>query len=586
MRPSLSGVAADIQIRLRQLSVPRLDSIRNKILAFALLATLIPSIVTLGFAYMQSRRALEDKITQELLSESAQTARELGVALKERFYDLRVFAGSEEVLNSLTGTARRAAASPTRGRLREYLSSLQERFTDYNRLVVVDLDGRTIAASGAESRPVQFPDGWTDTLRMQNQLVGDVQWNEERTRGNVLVAVPVQSTDGRIVGAFAAELRVAPIREQLGVLGGERAGNIHLLGKDGALIASSGDTTAPMQKTGPGEATLRRLQSQENSAIAYANTNGRQVIGTYKPVPLAGWAVVSEIPEDDAFAQVRGFRNAALLVVAILLILALISAYRFGALIVRPLDRLTLGAAEVAAGDLKVDLPEAGGGEVGVLTGVFNEMVDRLREGRAELDAINETLRAKNEELEKLSITDGLTGLANHRFLMQRLNEEAIRSARSERPFSVLMADVDHFKEYNDSFGHPAGDEVLKRVASLLRECTRTVDCVGRYGGEEFAVIMPDTDNDGAMVVAERIRARVAEEEFPGRGITVSVGVAEFPSDADSAAGTVDIADQALYQAKRAGRDRVEKAGDLAKPKADPQTRTRRPSGKAARKKG
>jgi diguanylate cyclase (GGDEF)-like protein len=312
---------------------------------------------------------------------------------------------------------------------------------------------------------------------------------------------------------------------------------------------------------------------------------GTRVVGTYKPVPRTGWSVVSEIPEEAAFGAVRRYRNLALLVVAALLTIAVLTAYRFGALIARPLDRLTKGAAEVAAGDLKVDLPEAGGGEVGLLTGVFNDMVDRLREGRAELDTINETLRAKNEELEKLSITDGLTGLANHRFLMQRLNEEAIRSARTERPFGVLMADVDHFKQYNDSFGHPAGDEVLKLVAGLLRECTRTVDCVGRYGGEEFAVIMPETDNAGALVVAERIRTRIAEQEFPNRGMTLSIGIAEFPTDADSPQSTIAVADQALYQAKRDGRDRVAQARELPKPKTEPATKPRRPSGKSARKK-
>jgi diguanylate cyclase (GGDEF)-like protein len=312
------------------------------------------------------------------------------------------------------------------------------------------------------------------------------------------------------------------------------------------------------------------------------------VVGTYKPVSITDWGVVSEIPEEDAFSQVRRFRNLAMLVMLGLLLVVAASAYRFGVLISRPLDRLTRGAAEVAAGDLEVDLPEAGTGEVGMLTGVFNEMVDRLREGRTKLDAINETLRAKNEELEKLSITDGLTGLANHRFLMQRLNEEATRSARSERPFSVLMVDVDHFKQYNDSFGHPAGDEILKRVAHLLRECTRTVDCVGRYGGEEFAVIMPDTDNAGAIVVAERIRARMTEEQFPNRAITLSIGLAEFPGDASTAQATIAIADQALYQAKHAGRDRFSQARDLPRPpvKTDASLKPPRPSGKTARKKG
>jgi diguanylate cyclase (GGDEF)-like protein len=224
---------------------------------------------------------------------------------------------------------------------------------------------------------------------------------------------------------------------------------------------------------------------------------------------------------------------------------------------VRPLERLTQAAAEVAAGDLAVDLPEGGSGEVGSLTIVFNHMVSRLRQGRRKLDEINETLRSQNEELERLSTTDGLTGLANHRFLMQRLEEERIRARRSNRSFSVLMADVDHFKEYNDTFGHPAGDEVLKKVATILRDATREMDCAARYGGEEFAVVMPETNVAGAIAVAERIRERTGREKFPGRQITLSIGVAEFPADGDAPQAVVAAADRALYQAKRDGRDRV-----------------------------
>jgi len=244
----------------------------------------------------------------------------------------------------------------------------------------------------------------------------------------------------------------------------------------------------------------------------------------------------------------------------VLLAAATASSYRFGLLIVRPLERLSQGAKEVAAGDFAVDLPETGGGEVGVLTSAFNHMVARLREGRRELDAINKTLREKNEELERLSVTDGLTGLANHRFLMQRLKEEGVRSNRNNREFSVLMADVDNFKDYNDTFGHPAGDEVLKKVAAIVRDSTRTMDCAARYGGEEFAVVMPETRIVGAVQVAERIRARVAAEKFPGRQITLSIGVAEFPKDADVPQAVIAVADRALYEAKREGRDRVVQA--------------------------
>jgi two-component system cell cycle response regulator len=191
---------------------------------------------------------------------------------------------------------------------------------------------------------------------------------------------------------------------------------------------------------------------------------------------------------------------------------------------------------------------------------VFNSMVARLRAGRQQLASANETLRQKNRELEQLSVTDGLTGLVNHRALMQRLNEEGIRSQRNSRPFTVIMTDVDHFKSYNDQFGHPEGDQVLKQVAAILKDCTRTVDCVARYGGEEFAVLLPETEMPGAMEVAERIRSRIESADFPNRKITLSIGVAEFPRDAETTADIMVIADQALYVAKRQGRNQVVQA--------------------------
>jgi diguanylate cyclase (GGDEF)-like protein len=270
--------------------------------------------------------------------------------------------------------------------------------------------------------------------------------------------------------------------------------------------------------------------------------------------------VVAEKSEDAAFQQVNGFRNFALLVTLLLLAIVAGVAYRLGMIIVRPLERLAEGVAEVSMGALDVDLPNVGGGEVGALTRVFNHMVATLRQGREELASANDALLSKNAELERLSVTDGLTGLTNHRALMQRLNDEVSRARRTARPFSLIMCDVDHFKAYNDAFGHPAGDEVLRMLAGVLRDATREVDCAARYGGEEFGVILHETDLPGAMEVAERIRKRVEATEFPSRSITVSIGVAEFPKDAADVNALVAVADEALYVAKNEGRNQVVQA--------------------------
>lgn len=551
--------------RGRFVGFPRLDSIRNRIIAFAVVATLIPSGITLSISYQQNRRSLEAKITRDLVTQSEQAARSTSVWLRERLYDLRVFAASGEVENSLgtrlrPGVATAGAPTPTRNRLREYLQSLNERFADFGQLMVLDANGRVVGTTGPDGSTIALPDDWLSLLRTEGQFVGIPQWDSSARIGKLLIGVPVNRADGRVVGAFAAELNLAPIAGLMKSFAPDSSGSIYLVSGTGNMIASSHGVTSQVLRTRLPESELTRLNTSSRTSSRYINFQDLDVIGAAEKVPQTDWLVVSEISADAAFGQLRQFRNYSILVVLGLLILVAASAYWLGVIIARPLDRLTKGAAEVAAGDLAVDLPQGGGGEVGYLTSVFNHMVSRLREGRRELDDINEMLQKKNEELERLSITDGLTGLVNHRFLVQRLNEEGIRANRYHHEFSVLMADVDHFKQYNDEFGHPAGDEVLRRVADILRASVRPGDTAARYGGEEFAVVMPETPAAEAFEIAEHVRARVASEAFPGKKITLSIGVAEFPNDADLPHAVIAAADRALYEAKRDGRNRTVQA--------------------------
>jgi len=161
----------------------------------------------------------------------------------------------------------------------------------------------------------------------------------------------------------------------------------------------------------------------------------------------------------------------------------------------------------------------------------------------------------------KEAVTDGLTGLYDHRYLMMSLEDEIERSRRYKRPISFLMIDIDNFKKYNDTFGHPSGDELLAQVAGLFKRLARKVDTVARYGGEEFAIILPETIKEGAWVAAERLRNRVAEMEFAENSkISVSIGIGFFDGVDNSFTkeDLVDMADKALYNAKTGGRNKVE----------------------------
>ena len=168
------------------------------------------------------------------------------------------------------------------------------------------------------------------------------------------------------------------------------------------------------------------------------------------------------------------------------------------------------------------------------------------------------TLRDKAGEYEQLSVTDPLTGLLNRRYLEERLAEEITRSKRHRFSMSLMMLDVDNFKSYNDSFGHPAGDSALKTVADILKETLRGADVAARYGGEEFAILLPQTSTDEAAQIAERIRKRIERTEFPKRQVTVSIGIAGCSNEIDTPKDLISAADVALYAAKNHGRNNVQ----------------------------
>ncbi len=192
--------------------------------------------------------------------------------------------------------------------------------------------------------------------------------------------------------------------------------------------------------------------------------------------------------------------------------------------------------------------------------------VRRLNRRNRELEArvLERTaaLREANARLEALATTDGMTGLANHRAFQERLRQEMAHAQESKTPLTLLLLDVDHFKEYNDTYGHPAGDDVLRRVAALIRQSIRTADFPARYGGEEFAVLLPSADAAMAREVAERIRVTIAGTPFPARRITISLGACSYGVGSEEAETLVLRADQALYVAKRDGRNCVRFAND------------------------
>ena len=207
--------------------------------------------------------------------------------------------------------------------------------------------------------------------------------------------------------------------------------------------------------------------------------------------------------------------------------------------------------------------------DIALISSVARRAVEKIRLIE-ENKSLLEKLKRKNEELEfvnltlkELTIRDGLTGLYNHRHFQETLGAEILRSKRYASTFSLVFLDVDFFKQYNDTHGHLHGDAVLVALSKLLIAGLRKSDVAVRYGGEEFVLLLPETSKENAFALAGTIREKIAAHPFPGREtqpqgkVTVSMGIAAFPEDGSDSSTLLHRADEALYQAKNGGRNRV-----------------------------
>ncbi len=234
----------------------------------------------------------------------------------------------------------------------------------------------------------------------------------------------------------------------------------------------------------------------------------------------------------------------------VLLIAAVIDATLVAYLQVSVLRRLVAlrnGVVSSAAGS-PVPVADDGADEIGDLARSLRHFIEQIG--------------IKEEELRRLAATDVLTGLANRREFISRGTDEVLRAKRYNSHVCVLMMDIDHFKKVNDTWGHAVGDDVIRQVAAIARDVCRAVDVVGRIGGEEFAVLLPETDRQGALIVAERLRETVAGRTVSlsgGQtlGVSISIGLAEMTREDGDLSHLLGRADAALYEAKQQGRNRV-----------------------------
>jgi diguanylate cyclase (GGDEF)-like protein len=344
-----------------------------------------------------------------------------------------------------------------------------------------------------------------------------------------------------------------------------RLSRLMVVSSDGTVLAASLPAGAPVPPTTP----VELLSAPGARPVSdYVDAGGLRVVGAARPIAGSSWLLVLEAPFDHAFAPVLAAVTRIFVLDLCIILLFSFLAYRITSSALRPIEELSDAARRIGGGDFDHEVPEPSAqDEVGLLARTFNDMMRRLRGYQSEIEAANSSLMERNVELqqaketfEQLSITDGLTKLHNHRFFQDHLTREIKRVTRTDEPLTMLLVDIDDFKQLNDRFGHAAGDELLVGIARIMNETVRDSDLLARYGGEEFVVLASGTDIPGAYQLAEKIRTSVAEQSFilddslrPVR-VTISIGVARYSGNRKA---FFQATDESLYRAKAEGKNCV-----------------------------
>ena len=541
------------------------QSLASRIIFFVFASTLMTSLVVTWVSTQSIQNFLRDKIDQKFPAILQGASERLDIWYGQRTLDIQTFARSAIIGANV---ARLGRSERLRTEVSDYLSYVLERFPQYQALFVLDPKGQELFWVGervelAKSQRAQLVDisrpGVSDIID-----VGD-------RRVQVASAV-ITDPRSRPIGTLHALLEVASVYELLQSDRLGPTGGVFLVSRDGRYL-----TPRP---SGRGLATFDRPLPEPGEAPRvrdYTNAEGVRVVGSAVRMPRFGWNLVVEEDFSEAFhPSVIAVRRVLLINLATVLLFSGI-AFWIALSVAKPIQALGQGARRIADGETDVVIDESNRtDEIGLLTRTFNRMAARLHRNRIELqesrlniEAANVRLRGQNEELqrmnealEQLSITDGLTKLYNHRFFQENLTREIARVGRTAEPLALILIDIDNFKQFNDRYGHAAGDRVLCDVARIMSTLVRESDVLARYGGEEFAIVPGRSSLAGAVGLAEKIRLAISETDISIESegepmlvrVTVSIGVAAYRGDRRT---FFNDADRALYRAKAAGKDCV-----------------------------
>lgn len=544
-----------------------LKSIKSKIVLFALIATLLPSIGLGLLAFRQNEALVNDGVTRELQALTNNVSQLLEAWLNENVLAVRALAAANPVIEGLTAYVQPENgdhAIQTPSVMASYLLSVTEKLDNIVALAIFDPDRRMIATSAKTSDADAALQGWLQTASIPamdvNHFISPVEGKIYYAGSTVSIVFPVLSDDNLLKGYLAATLDLSGLARQLRETRKFSLGEIILLDQTGHVFLSS---AAQLTATASLNSQIfSELRESVSDSLVYAGLIYPHAIGliaAHEKLPV--FILVERNYADVRLAWVK-LRDRFITLVIILITMVTVFALYMGHTIVAPLEKLIAAARSIVDGKLDVHLQVNQRDELGQLAAMFNHMTDALRRKHAQIMAINEDIQQKNQQLQKLSVTDGLTGLYNRSKLDTILVDQLARFKRNKRPFCLLMIDVDYFKHINDELGHIMGDKILVTVSNVLLKSIRAIDYAARYGGDEFMVVLTETDMDAAIKTAERIRAQTSmlcqELDKSPVKISLSVGIARSLHSDRVPNDLIARADAALYEAKKAGRNQVQ----------------------------
>ena len=546
-------------------------STRSRVMLLVVVSALPAFALTLYSAFEQ-RRTAKDGAQADLIRITRLAARE----------QLQIVEGARQTL--IASSQVLAGMKGDRAACNRYLAGLlAQNHGRYYTMGLLDAQGRLVCSAVPWKGAFSAADrGYFQRARKQGEFsVGEYQTGRVTKQEGVNFGYPVKGTDGKVAAVAFVGFDLESFNRVAAATPLPADSNITVLDRSGIVIGRYPITAAVQAgEKLQNKSVLEAVFASSDGVFEGARLDGVKRLYVHEavmrdsdgeiPIRILVSLSLEEIFADANRALVRNLAAIA----AATMLLVLLSWYGTELFVLRSARALLGAARRVRAGDLgaRTGLASASD-ELSQLGQAFDEMAETLQRRESELHQVMQELREQ-------TITDPLTGLYNRRYLRDVLTRELMRAKRKKSPLAALMVDLDHFKRINDSLGHEAGDAVLREVGALLKRSVRGSDIVCRYGGEEFALLMPDATLESAQRRAEEIRAAIRrlEPQFQGKSagsLSTSVGVALFPNHAGETESLLAKADEALYRAKGEGRDRVVMSDSVAPQEAaDPRSRS------------